>query len=71
MIVPLLSFTKNNPFSNRQHNVFEMSSENKEKQKLNIIWITQRDMGLSSSEGNRNYFRISPKCNELSDRSGF
>lgn len=69
MIVALLSFTKNNPFSNRQHNVFEMSSENKEKQKLNVIWITQRDMGLSSSEGN--YFRISPECNELSDRSGF
>ena len=37
MIVALLSFTKNNPFSNRQHNVFEMSSENKEKQKLNVI----------------------------------
>ena len=63
--------SKYNPLSNPQDNGFEISSENVGNQKSNIIGVKQKNTGLSFSEKNRTYCRISPTCNKLSDRSTF
>ena len=63
--------SKYNPFSNPQDNGFETSFKNVGNQKSNVIGVQQKKPGLSFSEKNITYCRMSPTCNKLSDRSGF
>ena len=74
MVVALLSFMKNKQvkkiyFQIDNSTAFKYLRKMGEMKNHNVIGIKQRSIGLSSSESNRNYCSISPKCNKLSGRS--
>ena len=59
------------PFSNRQHNSSKVSVENGRNQESEVNRAEQRNLGVSSFTGDRNYSRIPSNCNEYTSRSSF